>query len=98
MGMSEELKKDGVAANCLWPRTTIATAAVKNILGGEELMQKSRKPEILADAAYFILKMNSREATGNFFIDDEVLAKEGITDLAHYSVVPGAELMPDIFL
>ena len=70
----------------------------KNILGGEELMQKSRKPEILADAAYFVLKMNSRETTGNFFIDDEVLAKEGITDLAHYSVVPGAELMPDIFL
>lgn len=98
MGLSEELRNDGVAANCLWPRTTIATAAVKNILGGEELMQKSRKPEILADAAYFILKRNSREATGNFFIDDEVLAKEGITDLAHYSVVPGAELVQDIFL
>jgi len=98
MGLSEELKKDGVAANCLWPRTTIATAAVKNILGGEEMMLKSRKPEILADAAYYILKMNSREATGNFFMDDEVLANEGITDLTHYSVVPGAELMQDIFL
>ncbi|HET6991537.1 MAG TPA: NAD(P)-dependent oxidoreductase [Bacteroidia bacterium] len=97
-GLSEELKKDGVAANCLWPRTTIATAAVKNILGGEELMNKSRKPEILADAAYFILSKNSKEVTGNFFIDDEVLAKEGITDLSKYSQVPGAELMPDIFL
>jgi citronellol/citronellal dehydrogenase len=98
MGLSEELKKDGIAANCLWPRTTIATAAVKNILGGEELMNKSRKPEILADAAYFILGRNSREHTGNFYIDDEVLAKEGITDLAHYSLVPGADLMQDIFL
>jgi citronellol/citronellal dehydrogenase len=97
-GLSEELKKDGIAANSLWPRTTIATAAVKNILGGEELMNKSRKPEILADAAYFILSGNSKEVTGNFFIDDEVLAKNGITDLANYSVVPGAELMQDIFL
>ena len=97
-GLSEELKKDGIAANCLWPRTTIATAAVKNILGGEELMAKSRKPEILADAAYFILQMNSREATGNFFIDDEVLAKNGITDLGKYSVTAGGELMQDIFL
>jgi citronellol/citronellal dehydrogenase len=98
MGLAEELKKDGIAANCLWPRTTIATAAVKNILGGEELMNKSRKPEILADAAYFILSKNSREHTGNFYIDDEVLAAEGITDLAKYAVVPGAELMDDIFL
>jgi citronellol/citronellal dehydrogenase len=97
-GLSQELKKDGIAANCLWPRTTIATAAVKNILGGEELMNKSRKPEILADAAYFILSKNSKEVSGNFFIDDEVLAKEGITDLSNYSQVPGAELMPDIFL
>jgi citronellol/citronellal dehydrogenase len=97
-GLSEELKKDGIAANCLWPRTTIATAAVKNILGGEELMAKSRKPEILADAAYFILQMNSKETTGNFFIDDEVLAKNGITDLSKYDVTPGGELMPDIFL
>jgi len=98
LGLSEELKKDGVAANCLWPRTTIATAAVKNILGGEELMQKSRKPEILADAAYFILQMNSKETTGNFFIDDEVLAKNGITDLGKYAVTPGGELMEDLFL
>ena len=98
LGLSEELKKDGVAANCLWPRTTIATAAVKNILGGEELMKKSRKPEILADAAYFILQMNSKETTGNFFIDDEVLAKNGIADLGKYDVTPGGELMGDIFL
>lgn len=97
-GLSEELKKDGIAANCLWPRTTIATAAVKNILGGEELMAKSRKPEILADAAYFILQMNAKENSGNFFIDDEVLAKNGITDLGKYSVTSGGELMQDIFL
>ena len=62
------------------------------------MMLKSRKPEILADAAYYILSKNSKETTGNFFLDDEVLAKEGITDLSHYSVVPGAELMVDIFL
>ena len=98
MGLSDELKKDGIAANCLWPRTTIATAAVKNILGGEELMNKSRKPEILADAAYFILGRGPRANTGNFYIDDEVLAEEGLVDLSRYSVVPGAELMPDIFL
>ncbi|MBI3512366.1 MAG: NAD(P)-dependent oxidoreductase [Bacteroidetes bacterium] len=95
MGMAEELKKDNICVNSLWPRTTIATAAVKNILGGEELMRKSRKPEILADTAYFIF--NSRD-TGNFFIDEEVLAKNGITDLEKYAVTPGGELMNDIFL
>jgi citronellol/citronellal dehydrogenase len=98
IGLSEELRKDGIAANCLWPRTTIATAAVRNILGGDELIKKSRKPEILADAAFYILSRNSRKHTGNFYMDDEELAKEGITDLAHYAVVPGGELMPDIFL
>lgn len=95
MGMSEELKKDNICVNSLWPRTTIATAAVKNILGGDEMMKRSRTPEILADTAYFILQ--SRD-TGNFFIDDEVLAKNGITDLEKYAVTPGVELMNDIFL
>ena len=98
MGLSAELKKDGVAVNSLWPRTTIATAAVKNVLGGEELMRQSRRPEIVADAAYFILGKNSRETTGNFFIDDNVLAAEGITDLSGYAVDPSAGLMQDIFL
>ncbi len=98
MGLSAELKKEGIAVNSLWPRTTIATAAVQNILGGEELMRQSRKPEIVADAAYFILGKNSRETTGNFFIDDNVLAAEGITDLSGYAVDPAAGLMQDIFL
>ncbi|HTL80103.1 MAG TPA: NAD(P)-dependent oxidoreductase [Bacteroidia bacterium] len=95
MGMAEELKKDNICVNSLWPHTTIATAAVKNILGGDELMKKSRKPEILADTAYFIFQ--SRE-TGNFFLDEEVLAKNGITDLSKYAVTPGGELMKDLFL
>lgn len=98
MGMAEELRKDGIAVNSLWPRTTIATAAVKNILGGDELIKKSRKPEIVADAAALILAKNSREFTGNFCMDDLILADAGITDLSHYSVVPGAELAQDIFL
>lgn len=97
-GLSQELRKDGIAANCLWPRTTIATAAVQNILGGEELMKKSRKPEIVADAAFYILQRNSREATGNFYIDTEVLKEAGITDLSAYAVTPGGELMDDIFV
>ena len=97
-GLSEELKNDGIAANTLWPRTTIATAAVQNLLGGEMLMRMSRKPEILADAAAIILARNSRSCTGNYFLDEELLASEGITDLGHYSVVPGAQLYTDLFL
>jgi citronellol/citronellal dehydrogenase len=98
LGYSHELKKDKIAANCLWPRTTIATAAVQNILGGEELMKRSRKPEIVADAAAIILAKSPSEFTGNFCIDDEILALAGITDLSHYAVTPGADLQTDIFL
>jgi citronellol/citronellal dehydrogenase len=98
MGWAEEFKKEKIAANSLWPRTTIATAAVKNLLGGETLIKMSRKPEILADAAYYILRQPSTECTGNFFIDEEVLAKEGITDLSRYAVVPGAHLYTDLFV
>lgn len=97
-GLSAELRNDGIAANTLWPRTTIATAAVNNLLGGEMLMKMSRTPEILADAAYYILRRPSRSCTGNFFIDETVLAEEGITDLSGYSVVPGAQLYTDLFL
>jgi citronellol/citronellal dehydrogenase len=97
-GLSAELKNDGIAANTLWPRTTIATAAVNNLLGGEMLMKMSRTPEILADAAYYILRRPSSACTGNFFIDETVLAEEGITDLSGYSVVPGAQLYTDLFL
>lgn len=98
LGMSEEFKGDGIAVNALWPRTTIATAAVRNLLGGEKVVAGSRKPEIVADAAYVILTRPSREFTGNFCIDDEVLASVGITDLAPYAVDPTKPLFPDFFI
>lgn len=98
LGWSEELKQYGIASNALWPRTTIDTAAVRNLLGGDALAKMSRKPEIIADAVYYILSKPSLECTGNAFIDDEVLAKEGINDLDKYAVVPGAKLYPDLFL
>lgn len=97
-GLAAELKRDGIGVNALWPRTTIATAAVNNLLGGDELMRRSRKPEIVADAAREIFSRPARETTGNFFIDDEVLAEAGITDLSGYAVVPGADLQTDLFL
>lgn len=98
LGMAEEFKNDGIAVNALWPRTAIATAAVKNLLGGTTAVKHSRKPEIVADAAYFILTKPSKECTGNFFIDDQVLLENGITDLGKYSIEPGAKLIPDFFL
>jgi citronellol/citronellal dehydrogenase len=98
LGLSAELKNAGIAANTLWPRTTIATAAVKNLLGGDALMQISRKPEIVADSAFYILSKPSADCTGNNFIDEDVLATEGITDLSSYSVVPGAKLYGDLFI
>lgn len=98
LGMSAELSDQGIAVNSLWPRTIIATAAVQNLLGGDLVMAQSRKPEIMADAAYAILKRNSRTCTGNFFIDDEVLAVEGVTDLEKYSVTPNSKLLPDLFV
>ena len=98
LGMAEELKPRGIAVNALWPRTTIATAAVKNLLGGEEMVRASRKPEIMGDAAHAILTKPSRECTGNFFVDDAVLKAEGISDLSGYAVDPKAELMPDFFV
>ena len=97
LGMAEELKGSDIAVNALWPRTTIATAAV-GMLGGEEMLRRSRKPEILAEAAHVILTRDSRTFTGNFLIDDEVLASAGITDLEPYAVDPQAELTPDFFL
>ena len=98
LGLAEELKKDNIAVNALWPRTAIATAAVKNLLGGDAVMKKSRKPEIVADAAYIILTEFGKEITGNFFIDDEVLMQHGICDLSSYSYVPNAKLVRDFFL
>ena len=98
LGLAEELKQYRIAANALWPRTTIATAAVKNLLGGDFLMQRSRTAEIVADAAFYILQKPSFETTGNFFIDDDVLQREGITDLGKYAVNPDQKLMNDLFL
>lgn len=98
LGLAEELKKDKIAANALWPKTTIATAAVQNLLGGDFLMQMSRTPEIVAEAAYHIVSKASEECTGNFFIDEDVLAREGITDLDKYAVNKQQKLMTDIFL
>ncbi len=98
LGLAEELKKYKIASNALWPKTTIATAAVKNLLGGEALIKMSRHPEIIADAAYHILSKPSTECTGNAFIDEEVLALAGITDLSQYAVTPGGKLYADLFL
>src|SRR5215216_167531 len=98
LGLAEELKKYKIAVNALWPKTTIATAAVQNLLGGDYLIQRSRKPEIVAEATYHILSKSSAECTGNFFIDEEVLMKEGITDFSSYAVNPQQELMKDLFV
>jgi citronellol/citronellal dehydrogenase len=98
LGWAAEFKNDRIAANSLWPRTTIATAAVQNLLGGEQLMKMSRKPEILADAAFHILKQPSTNCTGNLFMDEAVFAAEGITDLSNYDVTPGGPLYQDLFV
>ncbi len=98
LGLAAELKKYNIAANTLWPQTTIATAAVQNLLGGEALINMSRTPEIIADAAYYILRQPATSCTGNSFIDEAVLADAGITNLDHYSVVPGAKLYKDLFV
>lgn len=99
LGLAEELRGDGIAANSLWPRTIIATAAVQNLLGGDEAMARARRPEIMADAAAAIFARPSSEATGNFYLDDEVLAEEGVTDLSPYGYGgDDADLQPDIFL
>jgi len=98
LGLSQEFRKQGVAVNALWPETGIATAAVANLLGGEAAVQCCRKPEIVADAAHEILTRESRECTGNFFIDSEVLVEAGVTDFDQYAMTPGVPLMPDFFL
>ena len=98
LGMAEELRPRGIAVNALWPRTAIATAAVQNLLGGEESLRGCRKPEIMADAAHVILTKPSRELTGQFLMDDEVLKSAGVTDLDQYAVSPGADLLADFFV
>jgi citronellol/citronellal dehydrogenase len=97
LGLAADEAEHGIGANTLWPRTIIATAAVQNLLGGDEAMARARTPAIYADAAYEILRRDPRECTGNAFLDDEVLAEAGITDLSAYSE-PGAELALDLFV
>lgn len=98
-GLAAELKPYRIAANALWPKTTIATAAVNNLLGGEMLMKMSRTPQIIADAIWHLLQRSSAECTGNFFTDEELLAQEGITDLSGYAYVPGnKQFYPDLFV
>ena len=100
LGWSEEFRKDGIAANSLWPRTTIATAAVR-MLGGDQFMQKSRTAEIMADAAHVILTKPSREFTGQFCVDEDVLRADGVKDFSGYAAVAGTpdkDMLPDFFL
>ncbi len=98
LGVAADEAEAGVGANCLWPRTLIATAAVQNLLGGDEAMRRARTPEIYADAAYEVLQRDPRECTGNAYIDDEVLAEAGVTDLSGYQADPSGELALDLFV
>ena len=98
LGLAYELKKHKIGVNALWPVTAIATAAVKNVLGGDALIQASRYPSIMADAADIIFKRDSSQCTGNFYTDEQVLKEEGITDFSSYAVNPEKELAPDFFL
>jgi citronellol/citronellal dehydrogenase len=98
LGMAEEFSDDGIAVNALWPRTVIATAALAMIPGAREQLDRTRRPEIMADAAHAILTRDARATTGNFFIDDEVLRESGVTDFDVYAVKPGMPLQPDLFL
>jgi len=98
LGLAAELRVDGIASNALWPRTLVATAAVQNLLGGDEAMARARRPEVYADAAYAILNRPSRECSGNAFLCEDVLVEDGVTDLSPYSYVPGAELAVDLFV
>ena len=96
-GLAEELGKDNVASNCLWPRTSLDTAAVRNVIGAE-LIKGSRKPSIYADAAYAVLKRDSSTCTGNFFLDQDVLEEEGVSDFDQYAIDPEATLVSDSFV
>lgn len=97
-GLAEELRRDGIACNALWPETTIATAAVRNILGGEALMRRSRTPDIMAEAACVIFRRNAKDFTGRFVLDREILEEEGVRDFVRFQLDPGTALEPDIFV
>ena len=98
LGMAPEFRDLGIAVNALWPKTAIATAAVQNLLGGDTAMRMCRKPEIMADAAHIVLTSNAADTTGNFFIDEDLLRTNGVTDIESYALTRGGELMPDFFL
>ncbi|HUR31135.1 MAG TPA: NAD(P)-dependent oxidoreductase [Saprospiraceae bacterium] len=97
-GLAAELRPYKIAANALWPKTTIATAAIQNLLGGDEMIQHSRTPAIVADAAYYILSQDPGEATGHFYSDEDVLRQYGVTDFEQYAINPDVELAPDLFV
>jgi citronellol/citronellal dehydrogenase len=98
LGLAGELRSRGIAVNALWPRTTIATSAIKNLLGGDAIMRASRSPEIIADAAYALFNKPSRSITGQFLIDDVFLVREGVTDFERYRIDPSVPLAPDFFV
>src|SRR6185295_14322412 len=98
LGLAGELRAKGIAVNALWPRTTIATAAIRNLLGGDAIMRRSRKPEIVADAAYLVFQKPAKTFTGQFLIDDTFLAAEGIRDFDTYRVDPTQPLQQDFFV
>jgi citronellol/citronellal dehydrogenase len=98
LGLAGELRSQGIAVNALWPRTTIATAAVNNLLGGEALMRASRKPEIIADAAYILFLKDAKTFTGHFLIDDTFLAENGVAEFDSYRVDPTQKLQVDFFV
>ena len=98
LGLAAEFRQDGIASNALWPRTLIATAAVQNLLGGEEAMARARKPELYADAAYAVITKPSRDCSGNAFLCEDVLAAAGVTDFDRYAYLPGAEPQVDMFV
>jgi citronellol/citronellal dehydrogenase len=98
LGLAEELRDAGIAVNALWPRTVIATSAVRNLLGGEETLRGCRTPDIVADAAHAVLTRPARSTSGQFFIDEDVLRAKGVTDFARYQAKPGEALLPDLFV
>jgi citronellol/citronellal dehydrogenase len=98
LGIAEEMRDEGIASNTLWPRTLVATAAVQNLLGGDEAMGRARKPEVYSDSAYVVLNKPAREYTGNTLLCEDVLLESGVTDLSAYNCVPGAQLGEDFWV
>jgi citronellol/citronellal dehydrogenase len=98
LGWASEFKEVGIAANSLWPVTTIATAAVRNLLGGQQIIERSRYPTILAEAAFHILNSDAKTCSGNTFLDEDVLKAAGVSDFTRYDVQPGSELNKDLYI